>query len=205
MNSQDKKSRDILINEPNETNNGHIDDKGYFVIKKTTLYAIAILLFVLYVVGLSIGLIVTLNKQSKEIASLKEQVSALSFGNSDANYVEELDITTMDYYKDFELTVDKYNELINSKTDFMLYFHSDTCSYCKETNVFVNQFIALGYTEENPLYFVTPDVANEIFTKENVESTPTLLVYKADGTKQSYVGTDLIFDALDKKVSMANK
>lgn len=196
----DPKTNETNIENEIKDNNYELKQKGYFVIKKTTLYLIAILLFVVYVVAFSVGTIVTLNKQSKEIVSLKQQLNSMTFGSNDS-YVEELNIETVSYYKDFELTSEKYNELINSKSDFMLYFHSSTCTYCKQANVFVNQFISLGYADDRPIYFVTPEVANDVFESEGVESTPTLIIYKSDGTKQTYIGIDEIFNQLDTMVA----
>lgn len=114
------------------------------------------------------------------------------------------------YYDEHDVTPYSLHYLFNiNKRRYMLYFYSPSCSSCKESTEYFNEFIRLGYDKAIEVYFV--DVShredllaeNEIYelneTKYKVVYTPTVLVFDELDIKE-YVGGEQILLLLDKYV-----
>lgn len=183
-----------------------IEGKDYITIKKTTLKKTGIIVFLIYVLIFSIFMIVSQVKITNKLDKLSTVATVNTYDNTAGN-VDTLQISAMSYYKDYEL--DDSMNLTHTKDgeDYMIYFHSDTCHYCLEANVFLNQYITLGYQNHTPIYFATSDKAQGLFNDERfkIESTPTLVYYSAkDDSFTSFIGSDEIFNKLDQIVSAAD-
>ena len=150
-----------------------IEGKDYITIKKTTLKKTGIIVFLIYVLIFSIFMIVSQVKITNKLDKLSTVTTVNTYDNTAGN-VDTLQISAMSYYKDYEL--DDSMNLTHTKDgeDYMIYFHSDTCHYCLEANVFLNQYITLGYQNNVPIYFATTEKASTLFdfsTKESCEAT----------------------------------
>lgn len=184
----------------------HVIEQDVITIRKTSLKKAGKIVFYIYVLIFSIFLIVCQSMTLTKINDLTTRFNNLVVSpESGTEDVDTLEISAMSYYKAYELD-DSMNITQTSKDgDYMLYFHSDTCHYCLEANVFLNQYITLGYQDNIPIYFVTYDKAPGLFNdKYGIESTPTLIYHNAKENKDvNYVGSDEIFNLLDGLVKAA--
>lgn len=105
----------------------------------------------------------------------------------------KLNIIEKTYYKDNLLTDDTYNDYINDD-EYILYFHQENCNYCLETNVLIDSLVE---NNKIKIYFLTPDLAHNVFTSNNIESTPTIK-YVKDGYEETYVGSKEIEEFINK-------
>ena len=178
------------------------EHKEYIQISKTTLKKVGGIFFCIYILIFSGFMLFTQLKQSTKIDNIESTLNNLLSGEQ-TEETNTLQISAMTYYKDYELTNPSTIEDLKKEGDFMIYFHSDTCQYCLEANVFLNQYITLGYQNNTPIYFATIDKVEELFDDDRfqVESTPTMTYYsKNNDVFTSYVGTDDIFTLLDELV-----
>ena len=181
------------------------DKKEYITIKKTTLINIAKILFYIYLLIFTVFMTVSTVNQNKKIDELNETISSLSLQSSQEQSTS-LQISSMAYYSDYELDNSLQIEIAEGQ-DFMIYFHSDECPYCLEANVYLNQYITLGYQGYVPIYFATYDKSPDLFENDSftIESTPTMVYF--DSSEEScslYEGADDILTLLDSLVSEAN-
>lgn len=182
-------------------------EKDIIVIKKTSLKKAGKIVFCIYVLVFSIFMIVSQINVQTTVTDLLDKFNNLTTSSSDSSEISTLQISAMTYYKDYELDDSVDISKLADGNDYMIYFHSDSCSYCLEANVFLNQYITLGYQNNVPIYFATIDTAPELFddVRFQIESTPTMYYYSAsDKTYSGYIGVDDIFTLLDQIVSNAS-
>lgn len=184
-----------------------IIEQDVITIKKTSLKKAGIIVFCIYVLIFSIFMIVSQSSTLSKINDLTTKINNLTVNSgSYEEQIDTLEISAMSYYKDYELDDSMNISKVGKNGDYMIYFHSNTCHYCLEANVFLNQYITLGYQENVPIYFATPEKASGLFNDERfkVESTPTMYYYSAaDNTYKGYIGSDEIFTLLDGLVTNA--
>lgn len=182
-----------------------IEETEVITISKKSLKTAGKIVFCIYVLIFSVFMIVTQSIQTTRINELNDKFNSLAMSsNTVQTETDTLQISAMTYYKDYELTDSSDIDQIGQNGDYMIYFHSDTCHYCLEANVFLNQYITLGYQNNVPIYFATTEKASALFDDERfkVESTPTMFYYsKADNSYTSYVGSEEIFTLLDGLVT----
>ena len=179
--------------------------KEYITIKKTTLVRTLRILFYIYLLVFTVVVTVLITRQTKTINELKETISSINLQNSQ-DQIESLQISDMAYYPDYELDNSMQIELEEGK-DFMIYFHSRECQYCLEANVYLNQYITLGYQDYVPVYFATYDKSPDLFENDKfvIESTPTMVYFdSSEETYSLYEGVDDILTLLDNLVKDAN-
>ena len=185
-----------------EVENNKLNSKEYFSIKKTTLALIAAVLFVVGSLTFTVVSAVKINDHEKRLVALESTVdnidTYLRGGNSNSG--ETLELESQDYYKEYELTDEMMKVLENDNKDRIYYFHQASCQYCLQTNVIIDSYIQKGYQNKVGVYFATPETGSA-FTKYEIESTPTAVRISPDGTTQSYVGYDEIFNLLDSVVN----
>jgi len=177
----------------------------YITIKKSTLTKVAKILFYIYLLIFTILITVLVINQNKKIDELKETISAISTSTNQEES-STLQISSMAYYPDYELDNSMQLETEEGK-DFMIYFHSDDCGYCLEANVFINQYITLGYQNYVPIYFATQDKSPDLFENDAfvIESTPTMVYFDAsEETYSLYEGVDDLLTLLNNIVEEAN-
>ena len=180
-------------------------ESEYITIKKTTLVKTARILFYIYLLVFTVFIAVTTINQTKTINELKETISSLNIQNNQEQ-ASELQIADMAYYPDYELDNSMEIKLEEGK-DFMVYFHSRECVYCLEANVYLNQYITLGYQGFVPIYFATADKSPDLFENDKfvIESTPTMVYFDAsEETYSLYEGSEDILTLLDNLVKEAN-
>jgi len=175
-------------------------------IKKTTIKKLGKVFFFIYVLAFSVFAVIGHVSQKKEIDNLTEQINSISSNTTSQTQNDELQISAMAYYQDYELDNNMQIELEEGK-DFMIYFHADDCAYCLAANVYINQYITLGYQGYVPIYFATIDKSPDLFENDQftIESTPTMVYFNAsEETYSLYEGADDVLTLLDNLVSEAN-
>lgn len=165
-----------------------------------TLHYLGIFTIALVATYLVVAVTFTMIKTIKLENAIKAlQFSANNYGYVDAN-TEIYDITQASYYESMKATDENFENMIKDVDSYILYFHQDGCEYCLHANTFINAYVQLGYTNEVPVIFVTPQYANSIFDKYAIESTPTA-IYHANGEDKTYVGDEEIFNLFDGLVT----
>lgn len=180
-------------------------EQDTITIKKTSIKRAGKIVFYIYVFIFSMFMIINQSVQLTKLNDLINRINALQIASNQAvAEIDTLQISAMTYYKDYELTNESDISELEKTGDYMIYFHSDSCHYCLEANVFINQYITLGYQNNIPIYFATTDNASALFedSRFKVESTPAMFYYsKANSSYTSYVGSDEIFTLLDGLVA----
>ena len=189
-----------MENKINDLNND--EKKDYIKIKRSTLRIIIACIVIVSFLFLLIFTLIKVNQIDKNVINVNEKLdNYLSINN---NYqTEMLDIETKDYYSKYAATKSNFDNLIKDVDTYILYFHQTDCQACLEANVFIDSFIQKGYLNVSPIIFVTPQQANSVFTKYNIESTPTA-IYVNKGETSTYIGVDEIFNMLDDIVNKAS-
>lgn len=162
------------------------------------------------------GLIVTCVVNSMSIAKLKGEVETLKAdlistkntivemgGNSASGGEATVDLNDLQYYNDQLITED--TDLEELPEDYLLYALQDDCPYCAEANEFVYSFLANGYPDYIPVYFITPQSNESMFFEYlNCTDTPTLYRMSKAEIKETFVGVDGVFEGFDGLVNEAN-
>ena len=168
---------------------------GFSVIRELLKIIIAVLIAAM-VIGSITFLIIRVNKLETSVKDLTEQVEELTEVVNSGSTSSEYDITDLEYY-DSQLILDGAN-LESLGDDYLIYALQDGCSACATANEYIYYFLYYGYPDYIPMYFVTPESANEIFYETlNCESTPTLYRMSGGEIVESAVGVDDVYTMLD--------
>ena len=167
-----------------------------FSLTRQILKVVIIAALVLGLLAADIILIIRVNKLEAALDEISAKVETIDNAN-------QVDITTLDYYK--ENLIYSGANLSAFGDDYLIYALQDGCSACAETNQYVYMFLYYGYPDFIPMYFVTPDSADDIFfEKLNCEHTPTLYRMKGDQIIEKVEGVDEVYSMLDSITSEAN-
>ena len=166
---------------------------GYSFTRQLLKWAILILLFV-GLVGSDIFLIIRVNRLEKDVESLKQNTNTSS---------SSVDLTSLDYYRQNLIYEGANLEAFGD--DYLIYALQDGCSACEEASGYIYSFLYFGYPDYIPMYFVTPDSANDIFFDVlNCESTPTMYRMKEGKIAEKAEGVEDVYEMLDAITSEAN-
>lgn len=165
------------------------------------------------VIGLSVGILAFTFVNTFILISnqktLEQKVDAL--GNIVSNQTTQergfdIDITNYTFYDDYVL----YDGVVLQSLgdDYFLYFHQDNCSACMEANAYILSYYNITVSKDSkeyiydskPIYFVTPETSNELFTKFNIENTPTLIHMKKDKEIERGIGVEYVDTTLGNVV-----
>jgi len=170
--------------------------KCKFSFARMLLVSLAVLLFVALLAG-SIGfLAIRVGKLEEKVENLEESISSIS---SSSGY----DLTELEYYQS-QLIYDGAN-LAAFGDDYLIYAMQDGCSACEEANEYIYMYLYYGYPDYLPIFFITPESAEEIFFNTlGCENTPTLYRLKKGVVTEEASGVDEVYSMLDAVIKNAN-
>ena len=169
---------------------------GFSLTRQILKIAIAAVL-ILGLIATDVILIVRVNQLDTTLKGVSEKLESIEKANA-------VDITSLDYYK--ENLIYKGANLAAFGDDYLIYALQDGCSACEEANQYVYMFLYYGYPDFIPMYFVTPQSAEDIFfEKLNCEHTPTLYRMHGDEIVERVEGVEEVYSMLDSITSEANQ
>ena len=167
---------------------------GFSLTRQILKITIAVLL-VLSFIGSSVFLIIRVNKLETRVAALESAAANTQ--------VSGIDLSELEYYQK-NLIYDGAN-LAAFGDDYLIYALQDGCSACAEASETIYNYLYYGYPDYLPMYFITPESANEIFFETlNCENTPTIYRMKSGKVSEKAEGVEDVFNLLDKVVQEAN-
>lgn len=155
-----------------------------------------------------LGIIVSLCFLFIKVNNLETRLTNLENALTNIDQTSDsVSITSLDYFqKQLIKDGDNLKELpANANGEYLIYAMQYDCSACEEANVYVYDFLAAGYPDYIPVYFITPEEAPTIFDEQlNCEATPTLYRVKDGEIVNSQVGVDEVYYMFDEIVKEAN-
>lgn len=168
-----------------------------FSLTRQILKIVIAAVLILGLIATDVILIIRVNQLETSLNGISEKVEALDTAN-------QVDITTLDYYK--ENLIYTGANLSAFGDDYLIYALQDGCSACAEANQYIYMFLYYGYPDFIPMYFVTPQSAEDVFfEKLNCEHTPTLYRMHGDQIVERVEGVDEVYSMLDSITSEANQ
>jgi len=152
--------------------------------------------------SISIFLFINMASLVLNILIYKELLVNEGFDNVDEEKYT-LEISNMEYYTEYELDDSGYINMPYDVDEYMIYFHSNSCSACLMSNVYVDKYIRLGYQSIVPIFFASSDKSLSLFLDEklNINVTPTIVLFSISQEKYYvFEGLDEIISILDKKI-----
>lgn len=168
-----------------------------FSLTRQILKIVIAAVLIIGLIATDVILIIRVNQLETSLNGISEKVEALDTAN-------QVDITTLDYYK--ENLIYTGANLSAFGDDYLIYALQDGCSACAEANQYIYMFLYYGYPDFIPMYFVTPQSAEDVFfEKLNCEHTPTLYRMHGDQIVERVEGVDEVYSMLDSITSEANQ
>ena len=164
---------------------------------KAMLKTMGITIVLILIVASFVLTLINLTKLSDINNKLDQLNEVITTGGSQE---QGADLTKYTFYKDYVLY--ENTVLDNLGDDYFIYFHQEDCEYCRVANNYVLAYynVPAGKDSEEyifdkkPVYFVTPDTANDLFNQFNIESTPTMVRMNKSKEIKRAVGTDEVND-----------
>lgn len=105
-------------------------------------------------------------------------------------YVFKTSASTNNEYKD--ITFEQYQEKIDKKEDFVVYFHKTGCTACQELSPTLNKVLK---KKDKKIYAVELSKYTEKYkdylVKNNIQSVPTIIQYE-NGVESKRLGNEII-------------
>lgn len=175
------------------------------MLKGLSLLIIAAGLFTaIFITGNKVcALSTTVDEMKEDLIQTKNSVLTMSTAQNEPVENEAIDITGLSYYEEQKIVSGM--DLAALEEDYLIYAHQDGCPACIEANEYIYAYLANGYPNYLPIFFITPDSAEEIFFDVlGCMETPTVYRMTKNEVVEKETGVEGVFNLLDRVVKKAN-
>lgn len=116
---------------------------------------------------------------------------------SEYHLIYDISVSKQEYYDNYLLTDGNYESLVENQNEYYIYFHQEGCSACRDTDPIINEYVISDKQAKKTLYFAIPELDEELFKTFEIESTPSLVIFK-NGSSKLITGYDNIKNELRK-------